>query len=262
GRLEHFVKPLTSYHKTKTAGDFTHYGDQMFVLLQSLEASSGFDLNHFGETWKAFFKDYDGYFDKATNATLENFAGGKGPQESGSPSDDLGGASRIAPLAYCYSEDLEKMVEHSRDQTAMTHNNPHVIDAAEFFARVVWKVLKGSKPSDALKSVVDENFRKEPFSEWVTDGMESAEMETRGVISDFGQMCEIGAALPATIHLIVKYENNLKDALVENIMAGGDSAARGMLAGLVLGAYLGFDAIPEEWLSDLNSYHKITQLLK
>ena len=38
------------------------------------------------------------------------------------------------------------------------------------------------------------------------------------------------------IHLICKYEDNLQEGLIENAMAGGDSAARGLVIGAVLGA--------------------------
>jgi ADP-ribosylglycohydrolase len=78
---------------------------------------------------------------------------------------------------------------------------------------------------------------------------------------DLGQMCEIQAAFPAVIHLITKYEDNLKKGLVENIMAGGDSAGRGLTVGMVLGAHLGLDAIPSKWLSDLKAYQEIMGLM-
>jgi ADP-ribosylglycohydrolase len=74
-------------------------------------------------------------------------------------------------------------------------------------------------------------------------------------------MCEVEAAFPSVIHLIAKYENNLKEALVENVMAGGDSAGRGLLVGMVLGAHLGMDAIPQEWLTDLKAYSEVMELL-
>ena len=74
-------------------------------------------------------------------------------------------------------------------------------------------------------------------------------------------MCSVEAALPGTIHLISKYENDFKEALVENVMAGGDSAARGMLVGMVLGAYGGIDALPREWLKTLNARNRIEESL-
>ena len=78
---------------------------------------------------------------------------------------------------------------------------------------------------------------------------------------DLGQMCEIQAAFPCVIHLIAKYEDNLKEGLIENAMAGGDSAGRGLTVGMVLGAHLGIDAIPPKWLSDLKAYRKIVDML-
>lgn len=258
GRVAHFLKPSgESYHPTKERGEFTHYGDQTLKLLDTLAGGSGFNLEDFAQSWQDFFKTYQGYMDQATRKTLENFQKGKGPRESGSHSSDLGGAARISPLVYLYRDDLEGLVAASRAQTAMTHNQPQVIDSAEFFARVAAKVLHRTPPKTAVKSVVDENFNKAPYNQWVSEGFASANMETRAAISGFGQICEIGAAFPAVIHLLARYEDNLKEALVENVMAGGDSAARGMVTGMLLGAYLGMEAIPADWLADLKNRETI-----
>ena len=82
GRVEEYIKPeRPTYHPTKGLGEFTHYGDQTLVLLKSVAESSGFDLDYFGRSWQEFFKSYDGYFDGATKATLENFAAGKSPAD-------------------------------------------------------------------------------------------------------------------------------------------------------------------------------------
>jgi ADP-ribosylglycohydrolase len=81
------------------------------------------------------------------------------------------------------------------------------------------------------------------------------------VIKQFGQMCGIAAALPGAIHLILTYGNDLKTALIENVMAGGDSSARGMAAGMILGGHLGQDAIPKAWLSDMVHFRRIEELL-
>ncbi len=74
-------------------------------------------------------------------------------------------------------------------------------------------------------------------------------------------MCSVEAALPGTIHLISKYENDFEEALVENVMAGGDSAARGMLVGMVLGGCHGLDALPNDWLNALNAGDRIEKSL-
>lgn len=262
GRVEHFLKPSgESYHPTKERGELTHYGDQTLRLLDTLAGSSAFNLEDFAQGWQDFCKTYQGYMDQATRKTLENFQNGKDPHESGSSSSDLGGAARISPLVFLYRDDMDGLVAASRAQTVMTHNHRQVSDSAEFFARVASKVLHRTPPGIAIKSVVDENFNKAPYTQWVSEGFASAKMETRAAISGFGQMCETGAAFPAVIHLLARYEDNLKEALVENVMAGGDSAARGMVAGMILGAYLGMDAIPADWLADLKNRNAIMRVL-
>lgn len=262
GRVEILLKPeIASFHKGKEKGDFTHYGDQTLVLMESVTAKSGFDLDDFAHRWQALFEDYAGYIDGASKETLKHFAAGKSPEESGSDSSDLGGAARIAPLLHHYLDNPDQLVAASKAQTAMTHNHPLVVASAAFFARVGWQVLNGATPVVAIEKEAATYADNDPIRRMVEEGLNSRDKDTRTAISEFGQMCEIDAAQPATIHLIAKYEDNLKEALVENVMAGGDSSARGLLTGMVLGARHGIDAIPADWLSGLTRHRRIMELL-
>ena len=262
GRVEGYIKPeRPTYHPTKDIGELTHYGDQTLLLLKSIAGNAGFDINRFASHWQEFFKSYEGYFDGATKATLENFSAGKSPLEAGSESDDLAGASRISPLAYMYRNDLENLIAAARAQTALTHNNPEVIEVADYIGRVVFLVLDGQAPTSAINQILEEKFNREPYVNWVTDGLNSAGADTRQTMLDFGQMCEVEAAFPCAIHLIARYENNLEEGLIENVMAGGDSAGRGLIAGMVLGAHLGIEAIPQKWLNELKAHQNIVDLL-
>ena len=262
GQVEFYIKPeRPTYHPTKDLGDFTHFGDQTLVLLQSIAGNASYNLAHFARAWQDFFDSYDGYFDGATKATLENIASGKDITGTGSGSDDLAGAARIAPLVYLYQQDQEKLIKAVRSQTAFTHNHPEVIECADFFARVTLRVLNGTAPVAAIKAVLADGFSRGPIGQWISEGLDSVEIDTRQAMKDFGQMCEVEVALPCTIHLIGKYENDLRRGLIENAMAGGDSAARGLVAGMVLGAHLGLEAIPERWLSELKAYDRIVESL-
>jgi ADP-ribosylglycohydrolase len=218
-------------------------------------------LDDFSQRWQSLFENYDGYFDNATKGTLENIKSGKSPSQAGSESDDLAGASRIAPLLYVYRDDPEKLITSATAQTAFTHNNLQVIQSAAFFSTVTYQVLKGASPVSAIASVKREEFNSDPFSEWIEMGLQSIDQDTRQAILDLGQMCETPAAFPGVIHLIAKYENDLKQALVENVMAGGDSAGRGLIVGMVLGAHLGINAIPQKWLADMKAYPQIVEML-
>jgi ADP-ribosylglycohydrolase len=261
GRLEQFLKPAEgSYHFGKDKGEFTHYGDQMLVLLESVVACNGFELDDFAQRWQGLFADYHGYVDRATRTTLENFARGASPANAGSPSNDLAGASRMVPLFLCYHQDLDGLVRAARQQTQMTHNNSEVIESAEFFARVLWKVLHGESPLAAIDEVAAGLPTATLLAGWVETGKQLAAMDSITAIGNLGQSCHASHAFPSVIQLLARHEDNLAEALVDGIMAGGDSAARGILVGAMMAAHHGWDAIPSSWVADIKSRHHLEAL--
>ena len=262
GRIDSLRRPLPeSYHPTKGKGEFTHYGDQALVLLETLVKTGEFQLADFAVSWRTLFSGYHGYIDHATATTLENMGRDMPPEQCGSHSSELGGAARIAPLLFFYRDDRDKLLEAVRQQTAMTHNHPATLAGAEFIAKTVWSVLQGAPPIEAMEDALEEGVADIDLDIRIRGGLDSAGKETRTTIKKFGQVCGIASALPGVVHLITTYENDLKTALIENVMAGGDSAARGMVVGMILGAALGQQAIPQEWLTDMVHYTHIMALL-
>ncbi len=263
GRVDSLLQPLPdSYHKQKNKGDLTHYGDQALVLLESIAASKGFTLSHFKNGWQELFtENYNGYIDKATTVTLENIKDNPSSAACGSTSADLGGAARIAPLIFYYRDNREKLLETVKQQTAMTHNNPATLVAADFIGKVVFSVLHGADPLVALEAALDEGVADLDLGMGIRGGLDSTGKETGPTIKQFGQMCGVAAALPSAIHLITTYKDDVKTALIENVMAGGDSAARGLVVGMVLGASQGVGTIPEQWFTNITPYGHINTLL-
>lgn len=262
GRVDTLHAPLPdSYHAGKKSGQFTHYGDQALVLLESLASTGAFSLPDFAASWQQLFADYNGYVDKATSTTLDNRNRNLPLDRGGSTSSDLGGAARIAPLVYRYQHDREALLTAALQQTAFTHNNPATLAGAVFIARTAWTVLQGADPVSAMEQALEEGVDDIDLDIRIRGGLDSGGKDTRTVIKKFGQMCGIAAALPGAIHLIVTYTKDLKTALIENVMAGGDSAARGMVAGMILGAHLGATAVPAAWLADMEKTDAIIALL-
>lgn len=252
GRVDRLLAPPPgSYHPTKGRGEFTHYGDQTMILLQSLAATGDFSLDDFAVRWRQFGSTTGSYLDRATKDSLARFNQGAGPAESGSPSTDLGGPARIAPLVYRYRDDLDALLAAARLQTAMTHAGPGTADGTAFIARAAYSVLHGATPLEAVTAALESGIGEIDLDLRLRQAIDSANRESIPVIKEFGQMCAINAALPGAVHFIVRYGDNLREALIENVMAGGDSAARGMVIGMILGAAEGLQAIPGEWLQDL-----------
>jgi len=260
GRVDSLLKPaMVDYHLGKDAGEFTHYGDQAYELLVSVSTANEFEAENFMSRWRNLFKSgYKGYFDKATKKTLEQFGECDIYTECVSHSSDLGGASRIAPLLVPYSEDLESLKRSAIEQTKLTHNHPQVMEAAAFFAEVAYEVLHGTSPKAAIEMVIERGADEyKNIAKLVRDGLNSIDHPTRQTISDFGMGGDVNGALQSTVHIIAKYENDFEEAIIENTMAGGDSAARGMLVGMVLGGQVGMNGIPSGWFEGLKRHEEL-----
>lgn len=264
GRLDSLQAPLPgSFHAGKAAGDFTHYGDQTMVLLESVAQTGGFDLEDFAARWKALFADYTGYVDMATRKTLANFQAGATPQSSGSNSRDLAGASRIAPLVAVLRRDPQALEAAARAQTAMTHANPQVVEAAVFFARVCLAVLSGTPPLQALQQAAAFEDVSDSIAAWVQAGLESVASDTVQAIQKLGPTCHVDEALPGAVHCIAKYAEEPAEALVQCVMAGGDSAARALLVAPVLlscPGNKGLASLPVSWYEGLRQFTVIEEL--
>lgn len=260
-RLEDLAAPPPgSHHKNRGKGDFTHYGDQVFVLLESVADQGGFDLDDFFRRWKLLFSDYDGYIDGATRQTRQRIDFGEGPDGSGANSTDLAGAARIAPLVAAHHDDLDALVEAARAQTRMTHNNPLVVESAEFFARTAHAVLSGDAPVDAMRRAADAEYLSAPIDNWLDKGLDFADTETVAAIAQFGQSCNIEGAFPGVVHLLARHADDPAEGFIQNVLAGGDSAARGLLMGLVLGCAHGENAVPAAWIDGMTKSERIREL--
>ncbi len=266
GRVASYQAPISNYHPGKAAGDFTHYGDQALILLQSLAADGGFDSGKFAARWRAFWEDPTtaSYRDHATRQTLEHLQAGMPPDRAGSDSHDIAGAARIGPLFLLEWENDAALVEAARRETAITHAAPEVVETAEFFGRIVLAVRSGASITDALETtMVAKDWQALPET-WLAVARKSSasEVTDSAALKAHGLTCSTDDAFPGICHLLLRYPSDPAAALIANATAGGDSAARGMLLGLVYGAEFPAAKLPPEWLSGLNARDEITGLIR
>lgn len=262
GLVDHLLAPKQdSYHPTKKKGAFTHYGDQTLVLLESVAASGGFDLSDFFMRWQELFKDYDGYLDMATKATLRKISLGKSPNCCGSDSDDIAVASRIAPLILSLRDNPDQLVAAARAQTMMTHQDLTTMDCSEFFSLVALECLKGTPPSQAVQKIAQEEFSDSPIALWTRQGIEARDEESVPAVIRFGQSCHTTDAFPGIIQIIAKYEGDLAQGVMQAVMAGGDNAARASITAMILAAHQGVDSKTREWFQGLMKNETISQFL-
>lgn len=235
-------KACAIWHKGKSAGEFTHYGDQTYWFYKFLENKERFYINEYIQHWYTKMSVYDGYIDGATKDTMKNMDEGQ-LVPCGSNSHDLSIVSRIIPLLLV-SKDKEEFLIHVEDFVKSTHNDASVLEVAKFFAMLLLEVLNGK---DILTSIED---LKEKFSytiqDWITSGLASKNEVTFDAIRRFGPACTTDGAFPGVIHLLAKY-SNFKEAMIANAKAGGDSSSRAMMLAPLMTLQYGMNKIPAEW---------------
>ena len=235
--------PLSVWHKGKVAGEFTHYGDQTYWLYKFLENKETFDEKEYLKYWQEKMVSYNGYIDGATRETLENIKNDVVP--SGSNSTDLSIIGRITPLLLV-SKTKEEFLENVEKFVKLTHNSTKAINASNFFAKVLLECLDGKDIKETLVSLKEQS--SEDIKNLVNRGIASKDKDTFETIREFGPACDIDEGFSGIIHLLSKY-TNLKDMLINNAKAGGDSSARGMIASVIFMSNKSITQIPKNWLA-------------
>lgn len=264
--LHNYENPRNSYHPGKQAGDFTHYGDQTLCLLRSLAArGAGWTVDDWREDWCEFWKTSTSYRDHATRETLAHFeAGTTQPSDSG----ELGGAARIAPLCDLVPPGaVERRVILAREATAMTHGDPAVWDAAELLARAVANLEQGASMEEALDEAAATGYEAldvtgllEQAREWAEQAQDPSLEAVRPSAESLGLACSLDQALPLSLGIALRFENDPVRGLETNVLLGGDSAARGLVIGLLLGARHGEAVWPAAWRDGLRAGKEIRSL--
>jgi hypothetical protein len=144
----------------------------------------------------------------------------------------LGPASLLPPLVFLYRDNLQELLHHARSLASRWGTDTTRSAVTEFFADLAWNALNSKPPSTVI----------------ATAGAPAAD-----------------PAVLAAVSAIVEHEGNLREALSaaeSSPLAVHPTAPRGMIVGMVLGAFHGPDAIPDEWMGDLRAYGRISTLLE
>lgn len=254
GEISGPVSPLPDgYHPGKKLGDFTHYGDQSLFLFDFLSQCQSFDEVVFGDAFEEFMSTYMGYKDHATKETLKHLSALK--VYKGSSSDELGGAARMASVLYLFNEDPQTAVQIAIAQCQATHTHPLLLEVTGYLANVVLDLISGSAPLLALENHLGtcSNELKELYH----SGKVLRNIQPEEAAIKLGQSCSVKHAFPLVIYFLHQNPLDFKKILCKNVMAGGDCAARGMVLGMILGAYGGQSQLPKSWCESMNAYDRI-----
>jgi len=239
--------PQAMWHKGKKAGDFTHIGDQAYWLYEFLKDKNSFEPFAYMEFWKDKMSNYDGYIDGATRQTLENIENGV---IIGSDSHDFSVIGRI-PALLLVSNDEAEFRKNTQEFVKLSHNDKMVLEVADFFATLLFKVSNGKDIKNEIAKL--SNHYSDFIKNSVKEGINSSKEDTFKVIRDFGPACDVQSGFRGIIHLLCKYPDDLKELLIQNAKAGGDSSSRAMSAAMILSANSDKQNLPISWVKNINA---------
>jgi len=238
--------PLASWHNPKQKGDFTHYGDQTVCLYEFIKKSNKFDATNYIRSWKIFMDTYSGYKDGSTTETIKNLINNLNIP-CGSLSHDLSIIGRISPLLLV-SKDEPTFLRNVNEFVSLTHDSEEVLEAADFFAKVLWGVLQGESVMQSITNA--KVIYSARLQNYVKSGLTN-EKDSIEAINEFGPACSTNGGFQGAIYLLNKYGKDFETALIQNAKAGGDSSARGMIVAMIMVAAYGNDIIPQKWVNQM-----------
>ncbi|MEN6373125.1 MAG: ADP-ribosylglycohydrolase family protein [Armatimonadota bacterium] len=184
---------------------------------------------------------------------------GTSPSRSGVFSAGNGPAMRSAIIGVCYGDDLKKMRDLVRASTRITHTDPKAEYGAFAVALAAYLSAQGeANPRDYLHMLVgllgDES---EEFINLVTAAVESSELGATteefatGMGLERGVSGYVYSTVPVALYAWFRNLNDYRAAVLDVIHCGGDTDTTAAIVGGIIGAGVGKDGIPVDWLSGI-----------
>lgn len=262
-RLNRMYPNLDGYHLVFGRGMISDDTEHTCMVAQALIASAG-DVDIFRctlarqlKSWLLMLPAGTGL---ATAKSIIRLLVGFHPERSGVYSAGNGPAMRSAIIGVCYGNDTSKMQQLVRASTRITHTDPK----AEYGALAV--ALAAHHSADA-ESISPRGFHQELSNVLGNDAEELLKLVEKAIISveeckttsSFAEEigCNNGVSgyiyntLPIVIHAWLSHPDDLKSAVLDVVRCGGDTDTTAAIVGGIVGARVGLDGIPSEWLSGL-----------
>ena len=184
-----------------------------------------------------------------------------------------GGVMRVAPIGL-YFDDQHKIAETcmlGATATAATHGHPLGYIAA---AAMVYIINQLAYSNCVVRLAVSESMRivqilfphnnedVEVLLRLLNLAIDLSEQD----IDDCAAIEQIGKggvaeeALAIAVYCSVKYQDHFEKAIIAAVNHSGDSDSTGSITGNILGAYWGYDALPESFQADLECLDTILEI--
>lgn len=205
------------------------------------------------------------------NSLKEIFKG----REPYNNSAGCGGVMRVAPIPLAFINDggdIRKIARMAGESAYITHKNPKAYIPAAIEACIIYRLGQDAEPTrESFKAYIEEgiSISREIYTR-ETDCIDNLEhlidkaikfhyfpFSDKECIYGLGEGWCGHDALAIAIYCANKYFDDFEAALIAAVNHKGDSDSTGAVTGNILGAAIGYDAIPQHFKDDLELHDVI-----
>lgn len=261
GKKQHWGPAHRHYHQGMQAGENTLNALCARLVMRSLCRKRGHDTEDFLADYVQFMTAEGSHNDTYAESYHRDFfanwvRGVPAHQCAGATGHDtasIGGLVGLAPvvLAIAAQGDAQQAVEASLRQLRLTHKSQPLEAFAAAYGRLLAQLVFSPPPSLGPLLQSQAPGLGKGLSALLGQAPDHKDAATRVVGGLYSPACYIEDSFPSVLYLAARYANDFEAALVANTNAGGDNCHRGAVLGALLGAWLGFEAIPLRWRQGL-----------
>lgn len=209
-------------------------------------------------------------------SALNSIYNGKEPYNN---SKGCGGVMRIAPIPlYAAVESRMNVTEAAKlagDAAEITHQHPLGYIPAALMAHIIYRLALDEQPirttlkqyivegMEALEELYSDNLHEvNDMQTLVKQAIEYSENERNDLVNiiSLGEGWVGDEALVIALYCCLRHFDSFEDALIASVNHGGDSDSTGAVTGNILGAAVGYEAIPQHFKNDLEMHDLILHM--
>merc|ERR1711991_1176558 len=241
------------YHEGLKAGDQSQSGYILKLMIKSILENNGYDHGEFcNKLDKDLFTKIDGtafngpggYTSQSIReAYKQRVTDGKDWKYVVSFADTTEALERTLALSVVYAGDFKELAHSVAQNTYLTQKDEIVGAMGVAYG----SVLALLTPSNIATIAKDPKVQIEPA--WKVSQV-------------YGMPCAIYHVLPAAYYLASRFNDDFESAVLHAVNGGGQNQARAILTGALVGAQVGIDEIPAQFIQGLNEGKEILTLAK
>ncbi|AKB58294.1 ADP-ribosylglycohydrolase family protein [Methanosarcina barkeri] len=184
---------------------------------------------------------------------------------SGLNSKTCGSLMRVGIIGFVFRNDPEKLIKAASISGRITHTHPAADAASVAGAYAVKLALDWVKPRKMFEPLLEIT---QGISPEFTQALENSYKTAYSDIGDEEGLKKLGQGWYAdetfalAYFCILRYPNDFKKAVQTAVNITGDSDSVASVAGGILGARLGIEAIPISWIEALKENEKIEEIVE